>query len=104
MYIDRLDLENVRTFAGPAGKPLVFVHPESDFRSPKVPPSPNDGRLSSSKFSGLADEVASDGHRLPPYNDLWGTRHYRREPCAHGILRSLPSRSTAAPPPSSRTI
>ena len=34
---------------------------------------------------GLADEVGSDGHRLPPYNDLWGTRHYRREPCVQRI-------------------
>ena len=26
MYIERLDLENIRTFTG--GKPLVFVHPD----------------------------------------------------------------------------
>ena len=31
---------------------------------------------------GLADEVGSGGHRLPPYNDLWGTHHERREPCS----------------------
>ena len=46
---------------------------------------------------GLADEVGSDGHRLPPYNDLWGIPHYRREPCAQRILPSPPRRSTAAP-------
>jgi predicted ATPase len=45
MYIEQLDLENLRTFAGVAGKPLVFVHPECDFRPLKTPPSPEDERL-----------------------------------------------------------
>jgi AAA domain, putative AbiEii toxin, Type IV TA system len=45
MYIEQLDLENLRAFAGVAGKPLVFVHPECDFRPLKTPPSPEDERL-----------------------------------------------------------
>lgn len=45
MYIDQLDLDNLRTFAGRSRKPLVFVHPDSDFRSPEAPPSPGDDRL-----------------------------------------------------------
>ena len=42
MYIEQLDLENFRTFAELAKKPLFFVHPECDFRPPKTPPSPED--------------------------------------------------------------
>src|SRR5271157_1014135 len=45
MYIEQLDLENFRTFAQLAKKPLFFVHPECDFRPPKTPPSPEDDRL-----------------------------------------------------------
>ena len=56
------------------------------------------------QVAGLAGEVGSDGHRLPPYNDLWEASHYRSEPCAHRILPSPPGTSTAAPPRSFRTI
>jgi hypothetical protein len=45
MYIDQLDIENVRTFAGLAREPLDFVNPDRDFRSPKTPPSDGDQRL-----------------------------------------------------------
>jgi len=45
MYIEQLDLENFRTFAQIAKKPLFFVHPECDFRPPQTPPSPRDDRL-----------------------------------------------------------
>ena len=30
MYVEKLDLENIRTFTG--GKGLTFVHPDLDFR------------------------------------------------------------------------
>jgi len=45
MYIEQLDLENFRTFAQIAKKPLFFVHPECDFRPPQTPPSPEDDSL-----------------------------------------------------------
>ncbi len=45
MYIHELDIENIRTFAGLARKPLAFVHPDCNFRPPNTPPRPEDGRL-----------------------------------------------------------
>src|SRR4051812_16579788 len=45
MYMDSLTLENLRTFAGPARKPLILVHPERDFRPARAPLSSQDDRL-----------------------------------------------------------
>ena len=34
MYIERIELENIRTFTG--GKPLIFINPDGDFRPPQA--------------------------------------------------------------------
>jgi predicted ATPase len=43
MYIDQLNLKNVRSFTG--GKPLAFIHPNAKFRPPDTPKSRKDDRL-----------------------------------------------------------
>jgi hypothetical protein len=45
MYIESLDLENIRTFGATARKPLVFVQPDCDFRPARTPLSTKDDRL-----------------------------------------------------------
>ena len=40
--------------------------------------------------------------RLPPKNDFGTQSHYRREPCAHPIISSTATRSTASPPSTCR--
>jgi AAA domain, putative AbiEii toxin, Type IV TA system len=45
VYIDQLNLENLRTFAGRGKKALVFVHPDRDYRPAKTAPTPEDERL-----------------------------------------------------------
>ena len=45
MYIERLRLENVRTFAGGKFSDIAFVHPDADFRSRGRPAAKGDTRL-----------------------------------------------------------
>lgn len=45
MYIDRLVLENVRTFAAKPKQTLQFVHPDVDYRPANAPAGPGDRRL-----------------------------------------------------------
>lgn len=61
MYIEQLDLENFRTFAQIANKPLFFVHPECDFRSPKTPPSPEDDRLPRPRLPNITLLLGDNG-------------------------------------------
>lgn len=51
MYIERLDLENIRTFTG--GKPLVFVHPDGDYRPPRSEKAEKDPRLPKPKLPNV---------------------------------------------------
>ena len=80
-----------RLLIGPGSPPSIDpVYPElSPPPEPCPKTSPLDlrivqvsrkGQIQSFQVPGLADEVGSDGHRLPPYNDLWGTPHYRGGP------------------------
>ena len=61
MYIETLDLDNLRTFAGATRKPLVFVHPECDFRPLKVPPSPKDKRLPTPRLPNVTLLLGDNG-------------------------------------------
>ena len=78
MYIERLDLENIRTFT--RGKPLIFVHPDGDYRTQH---SDRDARLPKP--------------RLPNVNLLLGDNgsgkttvlRYRRQSTAHGVCQAV---------------
>lgn len=43
MYVERLFMSNIRTFVG--GKPVEFVHPDLDYRSPTIEKQGKDSRL-----------------------------------------------------------
>lgn len=51
MYIDKIALTNIRTFAN--GKPLAFLHPEYEFRAAKTAASPTDKRLPQPKLRNV---------------------------------------------------
>jgi hypothetical protein len=60
MYLEQLDIENVRTFAE-ATSPLVFVHPERDFRPAKSPASPQDHRLPAPRLPNVTLLLGDNG-------------------------------------------
>ncbi len=53
MYINKLQLENVRTFAGGKFSDITFVHPETDFRPRGRPPEKGDTRLPKPLFPNV---------------------------------------------------
>lgn len=59
MYIERLDLENIRTFTG--GKPLDFVHPDGDYRPPKSEKADKDSRLPKPRLPNVTLLLGDNG-------------------------------------------
>jgi predicted ATPase len=59
MYIERLDLENIRTFTG--GKPLVFVHPDGNYRPPKSEKADKDSRLPKPRLPNVTLLLGDNG-------------------------------------------
>lgn len=59
MYIERLDLENIRTFTG--GRPLEFVHPDGDYRPPKSMKDKRDSRLPKPRLPNVTLLLGDNG-------------------------------------------
>lgn len=59
MYIERLDLENIRTFTG--GEPLVFVHPDGDYRPPRSEKAEHDSRLPKPRLPNVTLLLGDNG-------------------------------------------
>jgi len=59
MYIERLDLENIRTFTG--GEPLVFVHPDGDYRPPHSKKAEQDARLPKPRLPNVTLLLGDNG-------------------------------------------
>ena len=62
MYIELLDLSNVKTFAeGSSRRQMAFVHPDGDFRSPKAPAEPGDKRLPRPRLRNVTLLLGNNG-------------------------------------------
>ena len=48
--------------------------------------------------------IEVDGRKVPPKNDFGRQSHHRREPCAHPIVSSTATKSTASPPSTCKPI
>ena len=59
MYIERLDLENIRTFTG--GKSLVFLHPDGDYRPLNSAKGANDLRLPKPRLPNVTLLLGDNG-------------------------------------------
>ena len=59
MYIDSLELHNIRTFVG--GKPLVLSHPDRDYRLPNSPKAESDDRLPRPRLPNVTLFLGNNG-------------------------------------------
>ena len=62
MYIESLDLSNVKTFPATSGRPpMEFVHPDRDYRSPKSLAEPGDKRLPRPRLRNVTLLLGNNG-------------------------------------------
>ena len=59
MYIERLHLENIRTFTG--GRSLVLVHPDGDYRPPKSVRTDEDSRFPKPRLPNVTLLLGDNG-------------------------------------------